>query len=859
MKRTHQMICKENKARMDSILAGESTQIQENNQTKVKGVGTVLSSIFSTIGIATSEGCSCRRHAVEMDRRGTTWCLENIETILGWLQTEATVRNLVFFRAGIKIALYSLLKAYSVFEKVRPDSGEDSRVFSRRDDEWAVVVTAAPRAGEYTLAKCLQSIIAAGWSDPIVFAEPGIDVPDGITTFHNPTRRGCFHNWLYSAKWALENTTAEMILCVQDDSLFHPDSRQFTEDHCLWPSEDTGIVSLYTASHYQGDKGVMKPVGVNEVYTSVWWGTCAVVWRRSALQAVIDHEITKNWLGISPRKQADESHNPKLRARRVAEYFEGRKTQPHLINNSDYVAGHVLNLLGCRKFFVDPSPVSHISKVSTINHGGNSGKRNCARCADHRKPLASQVGTAINRIEKKEDFMASGRGPRPAGQPLIITPGVSVGDTPKHTFLIRTSFRDPVVSAYRWNVTQHTLLQSLASQNNKNFEIQLICGEDDPLREVKLAAFSEVATTTIAPKDWYNQPHDGVWRRTTRVDDDDMLSIRFVELLAEQPFDGTECLFNFPIGCLWSEGVSHRWNYPVNQFITIQTNTRLTPYHFAHQYYQQIMPAVIVTQDIHWMWIRHHGVLSGATPGAIPKRFTHGVIQTNASLFPYDFSAIKTALVHNNSAVVKVLELRAKYGRVDKDVLNICANEKTDELSALAATYGTDKGVSGTSDKNHQYTLIYDRLFSGIRDKVEHVLEFGVFRGASLLMWADYFPKAQIHGLDKKRRSVPHPRIVTHRFNSITPLDTHFKFDLLVDDASHISSHQRVMFELHNKHVRPGGFYVIEDLHACRLGGAYLNESPSMLETCREWVSNPPFGWTCQLYGDQLCVLQKDE
>lgn len=187
MKRTHQMICKENKARMDSILAGESTQIQENNQTKVKGVGTVLSSIFSTIGIVTSESCSCRRHAVEMDRRGTKWCLENIDTIVGWLQTEATVRNLVFFRAGIKIALYSLLKAYSVFEKVRPDSGEDSRVFSRRDDEWAVAVTAAPRAGEYTLAKCLQSIIAAGWSDPIVFAEPGIDVPDGITTFQPNT------------------------------------------------------------------------------------------------------------------------------------------------------------------------------------------------------------------------------------------------------------------------------------------------------------------------------------------------------------------------------------------------------------------------------------------------------------------------------------------------------------------------------------------------------------------------------------------------------------------------------------------------------------------------------------------------
>lgn len=460
-------------------------------------------------------------------------------------------------------------------------------------------------------------------------------------------------------------------------------------------------------------------------------------------------------------------------------------------------------------------------------------------------------------IEPEESKIKKGHGLIPAGEVEIKNPGQSIGDPPRQKFLVRTSYSDPIVSAYRWKVTQLTLLESLRRQNYKNFEIELICGPDDSLRDEKLKRFNEVAPTRIAPPDWYNLPHTGEWTRTTRVDDDDMLSIEFTEMIAAVPFDGTECMLSFPTGSLWSEGVSHLWEYPENQFLTLQTNTSLTPYHFDHQYFRHMMPTIVVSPEIHWLWIRHHGVLSGATPGAIPKRFTHGLIKIVKQRFPYDFDTIKASLGKDAESHEKVLELRAKFGRTDKHVLDICSNSNINELSALAAKYGTDKGIVGPS-QNHQYTLIYNRMFAHHRADVEHVLEFGIGTGASLRMWSDYFPNAQIHGLDIELTKVNHPRVVTHRFNSVTPLDTWFKFDLVIDDASHLSSHQRVMFSLHNRHVKPGGFYVIEDLHAARLNGPrWVDEQPTMLQTCREWVSQPPFGWTCQLYGDQLCVLQK--
>ena len=55
----------------------------------------------------------------------------------------------------------------------------EPRLARGRVSTWAVGIVTAPR-DQPTLGRCLTSLAAAGWNDPRVFAEPGVEVPDGL-------------------------------------------------------------------------------------------------------------------------------------------------------------------------------------------------------------------------------------------------------------------------------------------------------------------------------------------------------------------------------------------------------------------------------------------------------------------------------------------------------------------------------------------------------------------------------------------------------------------------------------------------------------------------------------------------------
>lgn len=86
-------------------------------------------------------------------------------------------------------------------------------------------------------------------------------------------------------------------------------------------------------------------------------------------------------------------------------------------------------------------------------------------------------------------------------------------------------------------------------------------------------------------------------------------------------------------------------------------------------------------------------------------------------------------------------------------------------------------------------------------------------------MWKRYLPHAQIYGIDIHAKNIREPRITVFQGSQsdraflekvtaeIGPID------LLIDDGSHIGDHIHVSFESLFPKVRPGGLYVIEDLH----------------------------------------------
>jgi len=140
------------------------------------------------------------------------------------------------------------------------------------------------------------------------------------------------------------------------------------------------------------------------------------------------------------------------------------------------------------------------------------------------------------------------------------------------------------------------------------------------------------------------------------------------------------------------------------------------------------------------------------------------------------------------------------------------------ELCKLANKYHTDKYCK------HHYTQVYDTYFNSLRYAKMKVLEIGVADCASINMWLDYFPNSYIFGMDL---IIPddlskNSKFVFIRGNQYNPRDldniikSGKKFDIIIDDGSHVSEHQQYSLSYLWKYLKPGGFYVIEDLNCKR-------------------------------------------
>ena len=139
----------------------------------------------------------------------------------------------------------------------------------------------------------------------------------------------------------------------------------------------------------------------------------------------------------------------------------------------------------------------------------------------------------------------------------------------------------------------------------------------------------------------------------------------------------------------------------------------------------------------------------------------------------------------------------------------------TQALADLGKRYGTDK------ENAHDFLRYYDSMFGSIRDGVKKVLEIGILQVASLKMWRDYFPAAQVIGADADKRIASADygeRVTTVLADQSKPEDleelaAYGPYDIIVDDGSHKSRHQQLTFGKLFKHLKPNGIFIIEDLH----------------------------------------------
>lgn len=155
-------------------------------------------------------------------------------------------------------------------------------------------------------------------------------------------------------------------------------------------------------------------------------------------------------------------------------------------------------------------------------------------------------------------------------------------------------------------------------------------------------------------------------------------------------------------------------------------------------------------------------------------------------------------------------------------------------ICELCIRYGTDKGPIDAGPQYHGYSAHYHRALEARRDSIRRVLEIGIcgFRdipnnvvGASLFVWRDFLPNAEVHGIDCDPRFIFHDqdRIRTELAdaydrpsltNALYQLgDRSFDaYDLIIDDAVHDPEPQMKLLGELWPHLSVGGVYAMEDV-----------------------------------------------
>lgn len=135
------------------------------------------------------------------------------------------------------------------------------------------------------------------------------------------------------------------------------------------------------------------------------------------------------------------------------------------------------------------------------------------------------------------------------------------------------------------------------------------------------------------------------------------------------------------------------------------------------------------------------------------------------------------------------------------------------------------------SDKSEAYLHFYEELFDQQAERPLNILEVGVFKGGSMLMFAEYFKNSNLLGIDihppppkfdallAERQFGERVKIALGAQNDSQFLQSAITLqfgtqplDLVIDDASHTYRRTRATFEtVFYQFLKPGGSYIIED------------------------------------------------
>jgi hypothetical protein len=158
--------------------------------------------------------------------------------------------------------------------------------------------------------------------------------------------------------------------------------------------------------------------------------------------------------------------------------------------------------------------------------------------------------------------------------------------------------------------------------------------------------------------------------------------------------------------------------------------------------------------------------------------------------------------------------------------LVIESSESKTDLCTLGAHFKTDK--TPYNDPNvghaHPYTAVYDLLFSPLRYKKIKLGEIGILKNASMKMWREYFPSAELYGYDNNETFLNRAKADKLYDTTYAPIDVldpesieavlsqDCYFDILIDDAIHTAEPNANVINTAYKYLNTGGILIVEDV-----------------------------------------------
>lgn len=194
-------------------------------------------------------------------------------------------------------------------------------------------------------------------------------------------------------------------------------------------------------------------------------------------------------------------------------------------------------------------------------------------------------------------------------------------------------------------------------------------------------------------------------------------------------------------------------------------------------------------------------------------------------------------------------------------------------LTQLANKYNSDKGNQFLCA--HHYTPMYEQIFNDILNTKLNKKDFSTFdlleiglmipkaqeSIPSLMMWNDFFNNnINITGFDIDTRFLKFNGgqniniKIGDQSNEHDLLQLKDKnYDVIIDDGYHASKHQQITFKTLWQNVKPGGYFIIEDLH-------YQPISESCVKTKELFENWSKDNWmeTEYINSDEIQIIKKD-